>query len=211
MRSKRKLVQNVWYKVGTEINIGEPLFRLSEAKVLLYRVLGETKGRYGFEMRGLTIENECVSFYIKPEDGFMLPLIMQLLKQTFFLRFNIIAGRRGHVWGERYESEILWGGPPERAEEVDWAAIDKSANTPIPAAIAYTLSWDGPRSDGMTITTSFSAKNASKPAPSARITAQKEVQPAPHIPAQDSRERGLPNTATWGFETASIDCAGVPH
>jgi hypothetical protein len=66
--------------------------------------------------------------------------------------------------GERYESEIVWRGPPEGAEEVDWAAVEKSAKTKIPAAIAYTLSWDSPRSDGMTITTSFSAKNASKSA-----------------------------------------------
>jgi hypothetical protein len=71
-----------------------------------------------------------LTFYIKPEDGFKLPLIMQLLKQTFSLRFNIIVGRKGHVWGERYESEILDGEPPEWAEEANWAA--KSANTLIP-------------------------------------------------------------------------------
>ncbi|MDR0638926.1 MAG: hypothetical protein LBG27_08535 [Spirochaetaceae bacterium] len=47
--------------------------------------------------------------------------------------------------------------------KVDWAAVEKSAETKIPAAIAYTLSWGNPRSDGMMITTSFSAKNASKP------------------------------------------------
>ncbi|MDR0639178.1 MAG: hypothetical protein LBG27_09845, partial [Spirochaetaceae bacterium] len=70
----------------------------------------------------------------------------------------------GHLWGERYESEILDGEPPERAEETDWAAIDKSANTPVAEAMAYILSWDSPRSDGMTITMSFSAKNAAKPA-----------------------------------------------
>jgi hypothetical protein len=53
----------------------------------------------------------------------------------------------------------------EGAREVDWTGVEKSAKTKIPAAIAYTLPWGGPRSDGMTITTSFSAKNASKPAP----------------------------------------------
>ncbi|MDR0637624.1 MAG: hypothetical protein LBG27_01760 [Spirochaetaceae bacterium] len=162
MNKPRKLQQNVWYKVGTEVNIGEPLFKLPVAVVLLYRVLRETKTRYPFEMRGLRLEGARLTFYIKPDDGFMLPLIMQLLKQTFSLRFNIIVGRRGHVWGERYESEILDGEPPEWAEEADWAAIDKSANTPIAGAMAYTLTWDSLRSPGMTITTSFSAKNASK-------------------------------------------------
>ncbi|MDR0637321.1 MAG: hypothetical protein LBG27_00180 [Spirochaetaceae bacterium] len=164
MRSKRKLAQNVWYKVGTEINIGEPLFKLPTTVVLFHRVLRETKARYGFEMRCLRLEGAWLTFYIKPEDGFMLPLIMQLLKQTFSLRFNIMVGRRGHVWGERYESEILDGEPPEWAEEADWGAIDKSANTPVAGAIAYTLTWDSLRSPGMTITTRFSARNAAKPA-----------------------------------------------
>ncbi|MDR0637985.1 MAG: hypothetical protein LBG27_03620 [Spirochaetaceae bacterium] len=123
----------------------------------------EIKKRYLFEMRGLKLEGVRFTFYIKPDDGFKLPLIMQLLKQTFSLRFNIIVGRRGRVWGERYESEILDGEPPEWAEEADWAAIDKSANTPIAGAAAYILSWDSLRSPGMTITARFSAHNATKP------------------------------------------------
>ncbi|MDR0638535.1 MAG: hypothetical protein LBG27_06500 [Spirochaetaceae bacterium] len=165
MRKNRELAENVWYEVRTALNIEEPLFRLPEAKVLLHRVLRETKARYGFETRGLRLEGAWLTFYIKPDDGLKLPEIMQWMKQTFSARFNARTGRTGHVWGERYESEILWGGPPEGAEEVDWAAVEKSAKTKIPAAIAYTLSWGSPRSDGMTITTSFSAKNASKPAP----------------------------------------------
>jgi hypothetical protein len=165
MRENRELAENVWYEVRTAVNIEEPLFRLPEAKALFHRVLRETKERYGFEMRGLVIENGSVSFYIKPDDGLKLPKIMQWLKQTFSARFNARAGRTGHVWGERYESDILWGGPPEGTGEVDWAAVEMSAKTKIPAAIAYTLSWGNPRSDGMTITTSFSAKNASKPSP----------------------------------------------
>ncbi|MDR0638993.1 MAG: hypothetical protein LBG27_08880, partial [Spirochaetaceae bacterium] len=63
--------------------------------------------------RGLKLEGAWLTFYIKPDDGFMLPLIMQLLKQTFSLRFNIMVGRKGHVWVERYESDILWGEPSE--------------------------------------------------------------------------------------------------
>ncbi|MDR0639118.1 MAG: hypothetical protein LBG27_09535 [Spirochaetaceae bacterium] len=162
MRQERVLAENVWYEVRTAVNIEEPLFQLPETKVLLHRVLREIRKRYPFEMRGLRLEGALLIFYIKPDNGFMLPLIMQLLKQTFSLRFNIIAGRRGHVWGERYESEILDGEPPEDAEEADWEAIDKSANTPIAGAAAYTLMWDSLRSPGMTITTRFSAHNAAK-------------------------------------------------
>jgi hypothetical protein len=56
------------------------------------------------------------------------------------------------------------GEPPEWAEAVDWGAIDKSANTPVAGAMAYTLTWDSLRPPGMTITASFSSKNAAKPA-----------------------------------------------
>ncbi|MDR0640007.1 MAG: hypothetical protein LBG27_14110, partial [Spirochaetaceae bacterium] len=119
MKMHRQLQQNVWYKVGSEINIGEPLFKLPAAVVLLHRVLREIRKRYPFEMRGLVIENEWVSFYIKPADGLQLPLIMQWMKQTFSVRLNVLTGRQGHVWGERYWSEILAGEPPEWAKEVD--------------------------------------------------------------------------------------------
>ncbi|MDR0637395.1 MAG: hypothetical protein LBG27_00560 [Spirochaetaceae bacterium] len=99
MKMHRQLQQNIWYKVRTEVNIGEPLFKLPMAVVLLHRMLREIKKRYPFEMRGLKLEGARLTFYIKPDDGFKLPLIMQLLKQTFSLRFNIMVGRKGHVWG----------------------------------------------------------------------------------------------------------------
>jgi hypothetical protein len=108
MRKERELTENVWYEVRTAVNIGEPLFRLPEAKALFLGVLRETKGRYGFEMRGLVIKEGSVSFYIKPDDGLKLPKIMQWVKQTFPARLNVRTGRLGHVWGERYWSDILW-------------------------------------------------------------------------------------------------------
>ncbi|MDR0638100.1 MAG: hypothetical protein LBG27_04225 [Spirochaetaceae bacterium] len=76
MRKERELAENVWYEVRTAVNIEGPLFRLPWTKVLLYRVLREIKKRYPFKMRGLRLEGAWFTFYIKPEDGFKLPLIM---------------------------------------------------------------------------------------------------------------------------------------
>jgi hypothetical protein len=42
---------------------------------------------------------------------------MQWLKQTFAVRYNLLHGWTGHIWGDRYWSEILEGEPPEGAEE----------------------------------------------------------------------------------------------
>jgi hypothetical protein len=158
MRLKRDLAELVWYEVRTAVNVGEPLFRLGWAVVLLYRVLREAKKRFGFEIRGFRLDGKWLTFYIKPADGLKLPKIMQWIKQTFSVRFNVRTGRTGHVWGDRYWSEILEGEPPVDTKEVDWAVVDAEADKEIPAAITYSLSWDSPRLAGMTEKLRFSFK-----------------------------------------------------
>jgi hypothetical protein len=83
---------------------------------LFAQVLKETAERYVFEIRGLRINDSQLEFFIKPKDGFQLPQIMQLLKQTFSVRYNVLHKLKGHTWGNRYFSEILEGEPPPKAE-----------------------------------------------------------------------------------------------
>jgi hypothetical protein len=71
--------------------------------------------RFPFEVRGLRLANDRLSFYIKPEDGLALPKIMQRMKQVFAQRYNGLEGRIGHIWGDRYWSSILEGEPGEGA------------------------------------------------------------------------------------------------
>jgi hypothetical protein len=42
---------------------------------------------------------------------------MKWVKQVFAQRFNGMDGRIGHIWGDRYWSEILEGEPPSPEEE----------------------------------------------------------------------------------------------
>jgi hypothetical protein len=70
------LGEHVWYLVSTAVNIGEPLFQLSWAKVL-YRVLRDAKGIYSFEICELKFDGALLTFYIKPADRKELPKIMQ--------------------------------------------------------------------------------------------------------------------------------------
>jgi hypothetical protein len=58
--------------------------------------------------------------------GKKLPEIMQRVKQTFAVRFNVLDGRTGHIWGDRYWSKIV-DGPPEDAEEYVFAPVDCKA------------------------------------------------------------------------------------
>jgi REP element-mobilizing transposase RayT len=113
MRQTRKLAQGVWYAISSRINNRERLLSQPKAAALFDRVFRETLLRFPFEVRGLCIEADRISFYIKPENGLELPAIMQWLKQTFAQRYNALTGRTGHIWGDRYWSQILEGEPPE--------------------------------------------------------------------------------------------------
>jgi REP element-mobilizing transposase RayT len=116
MRNLRLLGQGVWYGIRTHINNREPLFRRPDALALFTCVFRQAKGRYAFEVRALRLEDDWLAFYIMPADGFQLPEIMKWLKQVFAQRFNGMDGRIGHIWGDRYWSEILEGEPPEEAK-----------------------------------------------------------------------------------------------
>jgi hypothetical protein len=116
MRELRDLAADAWYEVQTSANDREPLFSSKRNVDLLSQVLYEAREIYGFLLRGLKFDGAWVSFYIKPDNGLQLPEIMQWIKQTFAVRFNVRAGRIGHTWGDRYESWILPGEPPEWAE-----------------------------------------------------------------------------------------------
>jgi REP element-mobilizing transposase RayT len=113
MRKPRILEALAWYWVITAINRHESLFLDRVAVDLFNRVLREAGKRFAIEVRHLVIQADRVLFYIKPADGFQLPVIMQWIKQTFACRYNAMKRLDGHVWGDRYWSKVLVGEPPE--------------------------------------------------------------------------------------------------
>ncbi|MDR0383294.1 MAG: transposase, partial [Spirochaetaceae bacterium] len=102
MRPLRELRQGVWYEVCTAVNNRKPLFQSRRALRLFARVLDDTAARFDFEIRGLCLKDDLLVFCVKPADGFQLPRIMQWLKQTFAVRYNLLNGWTGHIWGDRY-------------------------------------------------------------------------------------------------------------
>jgi hypothetical protein len=85
--------------------------------------------RFVFNLRALRLEDDWLTFYIKPEDGMELPAIMKWIKQTFAQRYNRLTGRIGHIWGDRYWSAVLEGEPPE-GERVG-GAVERGAETGV--------------------------------------------------------------------------------
>jgi hypothetical protein len=116
MRKDRKLEANCWYDIDAKVNNGEKLFGVKDNVKQFEQVVNEAHFLFDFEIRGLKFNDAKVLFFIKLDDGLKLPEIMQWIKQTFAVRFNRVHGRVGHVWGNRYKSEILDGEPPPDAE-----------------------------------------------------------------------------------------------
>jgi hypothetical protein len=110
MRKLRIFAAGVWYLVSTAVNNREPLFWSPRERARFEQVLCEARVRNAFVLCGLRFSGPTVSFYIKPVDGFQLPEIMQWIKQTYSVRYNVYDGRTGHIWGDRYASWIAAGG-----------------------------------------------------------------------------------------------------
>jgi hypothetical protein len=72
MRKLRILRQGVWYEIRTRVNNREPLFRGHKAPAIFARVFRETELRFVFEIRGLRLKDDRLTFYIRPEDGLEL-------------------------------------------------------------------------------------------------------------------------------------------
>jgi REP element-mobilizing transposase RayT len=152
MRKPRILEVLTWYWVITAVNRHEPLFLERAAVELFNRVLREAGERFAIEVRYIVIQADRVSFYIKPADGFMLPVVMQWIKQTFACRYNVLKHLDGHVWGDRYWSKVIDGEQPEeeiaaggtgREECVEEKAVDVEAGGQIPKARPEKGSPDG--------------------------------------------------------------------
>jgi REP element-mobilizing transposase RayT len=135
MRKPRILAALAWYWVITAINRHEHLFLDRAAVDLFNRVLREAGERFAIEVRHLVIQADRVSFCIKPTDGFMLPVVMQWIKQTFACRYNAMKRLDGHTWGDRYWSWIVDGPPTDAKEYVFAPAVCEAASRKVRKAV----------------------------------------------------------------------------
>ncbi|MDR1231214.1 MAG: transposase [Spirochaetaceae bacterium] len=179
MRALRILAASVWYFVCTAVNNREPLFWSPLERARFMRVLDEARVRYEFELRGLRFCGPWVSFYIKPADGLMLPEIMQWIKQTFAVRYNVMKGLDGHLWGDRYWSKIVDGEPPEEESAVGEAGREECEGRAGEGSSACEIGGGGiPEArlereppDGDSLRTGETARNGGSPPDLTRSTA----------------------------------------
>jgi REP element-mobilizing transposase RayT len=174
----RIIEPDIWYKIFTAVNRHEPIFQDRDAVELFNRTLLETGERFPCEVRHLVITADSVSFYIKPADGLQLPEIMQWLKQTFAVRYNVMKHLDGHLWGDRYWSKILDGEPPEEIAvgeagcgECAGSAGEGSAVVEVGGRIPEARLERGPPPDGDSHREGEKAQNSGSPPDLTRSTA----------------------------------------
>jgi hypothetical protein len=92
---------------------------------------------------------------------------MKWIKETFAVRFNLLDGRTGHIWGDRYSSEILVGEPPEWAEVYVFmaAALPVKRGNWRREAAARGFRWKAGNVDAAGRTPDAGNANAARPAP----------------------------------------------
>jgi hypothetical protein len=100
------------------------------ALAIFAKVFRETSLRFVFEIRGLRLADDWLTFYIKPAEGLELPAIMKWLKQVFAQRYNRADGRIGHIWGDRDGSRIVEGEVGEEEEVGEGGETLKAGGRP---------------------------------------------------------------------------------
>ncbi|MDR1231078.1 MAG: hypothetical protein LBK61_06730, partial [Spirochaetaceae bacterium] len=99
---------------------------------------------------------------------------MQWLKQTFAVRYNVMKGLDGHLWGDRYWSKIVDGEPPEESAAgedcAESAGAGSAAVVDAGGEILEARLERGPP-DGDSLRTGETARNNGSPPDLSRSTA----------------------------------------
>jgi putative transposase len=109
MRQRRKLQINARYHVVARANRKEMILLDDSVKDLFLGVLKEAKDKYSFSIATFCILGNHFHLFIQPGKGENLSRIMQWVLSVFAMRYNKKMGYTGHVWGERFFSQIIDG------------------------------------------------------------------------------------------------------
>ncbi len=107
MRKRRQLKKGAKYEVWSTINRNEAIFEVELIKVLLLFYIRKAKRKYTFKLYSYNILDNTIYLILKPTEKTDLPEIMQWILCNFAKKYNKLNGYSGHLWKERYKSEII--------------------------------------------------------------------------------------------------------
>ena len=116
MRQKRKLKDGAVYKCTGTINRYQNELVDEVAKTIFLDLLNDCKLLFDYELYDFSIQNNRIILVIKPIGKQELWKIMQYLLGVFGMRFNKQFGFHGHVWYDRFKSEII--SSPDEVEKI---------------------------------------------------------------------------------------------
>ena len=107
MRKSRIIQPGATYHVVAKTNRGEFIFNSDEIKEMFLSVLEKAKEKYRFKLIHFCIMNNHIHLLVKPFPGTNLSKLMQWILSVFAVRFNKMLNQFGHVWYDRFKSNII--------------------------------------------------------------------------------------------------------
>ena len=101
------LQDGAYYHVVARANRKFMILGTPRMKELFQNVITRAKTKYSFRIENFCIMGNHFHFIIQPGPGESLSRIMQWILSRFATAFNKASGYTGHVWGERFFSQIL--------------------------------------------------------------------------------------------------------
>jgi len=109
MRQPRRLLEGATYHVTARINRREMLLDRGEVRDLFLLFLAKARKRYRFSIYNFCVMGNHVHLTVRPSSGESLSDIMRWLLGGYARAYNKKRGLSGHVWGDRFHSQILDG------------------------------------------------------------------------------------------------------
>ena len=107
MRRARIKQKGATYHIVAKSNRGEFILDSVKMKELLLTIIEEAGEKYNFRINHYCIMSNHIHLLIKPEDGTDLSELMKWILCVFALRYNKSIGMHGHVWYDRFKSNII--------------------------------------------------------------------------------------------------------
>jgi REP element-mobilizing transposase RayT len=107
MRQNRQLEPNAVYHVTARINRGEMVFNEIAMRSLFLTFVTQVKKKYPCAIYNFCVMGNHVHFAIRPDADSSLSKIMQWLLGNYAKAWNKAHGVKGHLWGDRFFSNII--------------------------------------------------------------------------------------------------------
>ena len=134
MRNPRKYKLGAFYHVFARINLQEHILKDDEIKDMFEKVLERANIKFDFRLIHLMVMDNHIHLLIKPiGEPELLSKIMQWVLSVFAIQFNKKFNRKGHVWYDRFKSNII--------DSIEYlrTVFDYISQNPVKAKLAKTF------------------------------------------------------------------------